>query len=114
MASPYADTNSNQLGDDGAIEGMVFRGEGFLRKASFGAGSFSDPFSMDKTECGDTVPGNTPPADLEGTVLAIGKMNISKNNIALQDRIKSWIDKESETKQVRRMDSEGEISKVKE
>ena len=74
----------------------------------FGAGSFSDPLSMDKTECGDTVPGNeglatenTPPADLEGTVLAIGKTSIPKNSIALQDRIKSWVDKESETKQVR-------------
>ena len=94
-ASPCADANSKQLGDDGAIGGKVLKGRGFLRKVTLGAGSFPDPFSMDKTECEDTLPGNeglttenTPPADLEGTVLAIGKTSIPKNSIALQDRIK--------------------------
>ena len=61
---------------------------------------------MDKTECDGTVPGNeglatenTPPADLDWTVQAIGKTSIPKNSIHVQDKIKSWLDKKSETKQ---------------
>ena len=75
---------------------------------TLGAGSFSDPFSMDKTKCADTVPGNeglatenTPPADLDGSVLAMLKNSIPKKSIDLQDIIKSWVDKDSDTKQVR-------------
>ena len=58
-----------------------------------------------KTECDDTLPGNeglatenTPPADLERSVLAIGRTSIPKNSIDLQDRINSWVDKDLETK----------------
>ena len=95
-------------------------GGGFLRKAMLGAGSLPDPYWMDKIEWRDTVPGNegittenTPPADLVlgGTGLAIGRTSIPKYSIDLQDKIKSWEDKESETNTVRRMDTVGE-SKV--